>query len=35
LYSDLLAFDAAVKMALDFAKRDGNTLVIVVDGLGT
>ncbi|MCX7884517.1 MAG: alkaline phosphatase [Caloramator sp.] len=28
--SDTLAFDNAVKYALDFAKKDGNTLVIVV-----
>jgi len=32
---DLLAFDAAVKIALDFAKTDGNTLVIVVSDHGT
>lgn len=28
--SDFLAFDAAVKTALEFAKKDGNTVVIVV-----
>lgn len=28
--SDTMAFDAAVKVALDFAKKDKNTLVIVV-----
>lgn len=28
LVSDVLAFDAAVKVALDFAKEDGNTLVV-------
>lgn len=27
--TDVLAFDAAVKSALDFAKKDGNTVVIV------
>jgi alkaline phosphatase len=32
---DLLAFDDAVRVALDFAKRDGNTLVIVVADHGT
>jgi alkaline phosphatase len=32
---DLLAFDAAVKIALDFAKKDGSTLVIVVSDHGT
>ena len=35
LVSDLLAFDEAVKTALDFAKKDGNTLVIVVADHGT
>ncbi|MBE3131321.1 MAG: alkaline phosphatase [Acidobacteria bacterium] len=35
LVSDLLAFDDAVKTALDFAKKDGNTLVIVVADHGT
>jgi alkaline phosphatase len=33
--SDLLAFDEAVKAALDFAKKDGNTLVIAVSDHGT
>lgn len=33
--SDLLAFDEAVKAALDFAKKDGNTLVLVVSDHGT
>jgi alkaline phosphatase len=35
LVSDLLAFDAAVETALDFARTDGNTLVIVVADHGT
>jgi alkaline phosphatase len=35
LVSDLLAFDEAVKTALDFAKKDGNTLVIAVADHGT
>ncbi|NTV13530.1 MAG: alkaline phosphatase [Desulfobulbaceae bacterium] len=32
--SDLLAFDKAVKVALDFAKKDQNTLLIVVPDHG-
>jgi alkaline phosphatase len=32
---DLLAFDDAVRVALDFAKRDGNTLVVVASDHGT
>ncbi|MDH7573958.1 MAG: alkaline phosphatase, partial [Clostridia bacterium] len=32
--SDTLAFDAAVRAALDFAKRDGRTVVIVVPDHG-
>lgn len=32
--SDLLAFDKAVKVALDFAKKDGETLLIVVTDHG-
>lgn len=32
--SDVLAFDAAVKEALDFAKKDGNTVVIVASDHG-
>lgn len=32
--SDMLAFDKAVKVALDFAKRDGKTLVIVAPDHG-
>lgn len=35
LVSDLLAFDEAVGAALDFAKKDGNTLVVVVADHGT
>ena len=35
LISDLLAFDEAVGAALDFAKKDGNTLVVVVADHGT
>jgi alkaline phosphatase len=35
LVYDLLAFDAAVKTALDFAKKDKNTLLIVVSDHGT
>jgi len=35
LVSDLLAFDDAVKVSLDFARKDGNTLVIVVADHGT
>ncbi|PLT33115.1 alkaline phosphatase [Bacillus sp. V5-8f] len=30
MISDVLAFDAAVKKAVDFAKKDGNTMVIAV-----
>jgi alkaline phosphatase len=33
--SDLLAFDAALKVALDFARKDGDTLVIAVADHGT
>lgn len=33
--SDLLAFDAAVGAAIDFAKKDGDTLVVVVADHGT
>lgn len=33
--SDLLAFDEAVGTALDFARRDGDTLVLVVSDHGT
>jgi alkaline phosphatase len=32
--SDVLAFDAAVKVALDFARKDRNTIVIVVSDHG-
>jgi len=32
---DIMAFDKAVKAALDFAKNDGNTVVIVVADHGT
>lgn len=32
--SDVLAFDASVKVALDFAKKDGNTVVIVASDHG-
>ncbi len=32
---DLLAFDDAVRAALDFARKDGNTLVVVVADHGT
>jgi alkaline phosphatase len=35
LVSDLLAFDRAVKVSLDFAKKHGNTLVLVVADHGT
>lgn len=35
LVSDLLAFDEAVGVAIDFAKKDGNTLVVVVADHGT
>jgi alkaline phosphatase len=35
LISDLLAFDQATAAALDFAKMDGNTLVVVVADHGT
>jgi alkaline phosphatase len=34
LISDILAFDNAVKVALDFAKKDKNTIVIVVSDHG-
>jgi len=34
LVSDILAFDDAVKVALDFAKQDGKTLVIAVTDHG-
>lgn len=34
LITDILAFDKAVKTALDFAKKDGNTVVIVVSDHG-
>lgn len=35
IISDVLAFDKAVKEALDFAKKDGNTVVIVASDHGT
>jgi len=35
LVSDLLAYDAAVGAALDFARKDGNTLVVSVADHGT
>lgn len=35
LVSDLLAFDEAVGVAIDFAKKDGDTLVVVVADHGT
>lgn len=35
LVSDLLAFDRAVGHALEFARKDGNTLVVVVADHGT
>jgi alkaline phosphatase len=35
LVGDLLAFDEAVYKALEFAKKDGNTLVVVVADHGT
>ena len=35
LVGDLLAFDEAVYAALEFAKKDGNTLVVVVADHGT
>jgi alkaline phosphatase len=35
LVYDLLAFDDAVRVALDFARRDGNTLVLAVADHGT
>jgi alkaline phosphatase len=35
LVSDLLAFDNAVKVALDFAKKNGETLLVVVSDHGT
>lgn len=34
IVSDVLAFDRAVKVALDFAKKNGNTLVIAVTDHG-
>ncbi len=34
IISDILAFDKAVKTALDFAKKDGNTVVIVATDHG-
>ncbi|RFU62247.1 alkaline phosphatase [Peribacillus saganii] len=34
MISDVLAFDDAVKKALDFAKKDGNTMVIAVSDHG-
>ncbi len=34
IISDILSFDAAVKEAVDFAKEDGNTLVIAVTDHG-
>ncbi|PLS18118.1 alkaline phosphatase [Bacillus sp. M6-12] len=34
IISDVLAFDDAVKKALDFAKKDGNTMVIAVSDHG-
>ncbi|MFC4321291.1 alkaline phosphatase [Litchfieldia salsa] len=34
IISDVLAFDDAVKEALDFAKKDGNTMVIAVSDHG-
>ena len=34
IISDVLAFDRAVKVALDFAKQDGNTIVISVTDHG-
>lgn len=34
ILSDVLAFDDAVKEALDFAKKDGNTMVIAVSDHG-
>lgn len=34
IISDVLAFDKAVKEALDFAKKDGNTVVIVASDHG-
>lgn len=34
IISDILAFDYAVKEAVDFAKKDGNTLVIAVSDHG-
>ncbi|TWT08026.1 alkaline phosphatase [Planococcus sp. CPCC 101016] len=34
IISDVLAFDAAVKEAVDFAKADGNTMVIAVSDHG-
>lgn len=33
--TDMLAFDKAVKAALDFAKKDGNTVVVVAADHGT
>lgn len=34
IISDVLAFDSAVKKAVDFAKKDGNTMVIAVSDHG-
>jgi len=34
IISDILSFDAAVKEAVDFAKKDGNTMVIAVTDHG-
>ncbi|MED3801639.1 alkaline phosphatase [Lysinibacillus xylanilyticus] len=34
MISDILSFDAAVKEAVDFAKKDGNTMVIAVTDHG-
>lgn len=34
MISDVLAFDAAVEKAVDFAKKDGNTMVIAVSDHG-
>ncbi|WP_409290645.1 alkaline phosphatase [Peribacillus sp. SCS-37] len=34
MVSEILSFDAAVKEALDFAKKDGNTLVVAVTDHG-
>lgn len=35
LVSDLLAFDAAVKVALDFAKSNKNTMILIMSDHGT